>query len=161
MDGGLQKKCFDIVLELWQHKSRFPSDSLPFRDYTSVFNTLKRIDPPNATPFYIREISETSEDIKPYIDMPLLVDKTVRIWFDYIFKQAIKATISGTSLRYLEATVDIDDNSKLLYELMRSFDEDLCDADDLRKNIDVLTRFSKFNDEMIECIKDDLSSYPV
>lgn len=155
LKGKLQRECFDTVLKLWQHKSQFPSDCLPYREYDSVFKTLKRIDPNNPNPFYVKEVAETNEEVKSYIDMALLIDKSVRIWFDCIIRQAIQASTSEISLEYLKATIEMDEDSAFLYDLVMRYDEEdgTTSADELGRNLETLTLFSEFNNEMIEYIK--------
>ena len=111
--ADLQSKCYETILKLWHHKSFYPDDSLPFRDYDSIFKTLNRIDPSEDVPFYVnrgKTITEKNEEVQTYINIALVIDKVVKIWFEHILNQAIQAATGDAAISYLKAVLNLEED---------------------------------------------------
>jgi hypothetical protein len=167
-----EKICFDTILELWKNKSFYPDDSLPFRDYDSIFKTLRRIDPSADMPFYVnkgKEITERNEEVQTYINIALVIDKAVKIWFEYILNQAIQAATGDTALDYLQAILNLKKDDfehltiKVILRGLENEDDSLSDSDTIERKviaekIEILKAFDSFNKEMLSVLEGRLQN---
>lgn len=153
-----EEKCFETILLLWKHNTIYPDDSLPFRDYDAVFSTLKRIDPQNENTFYLKQVEPPNEDVKRYVEKALLVDKTVRIWFDYIFEEALKNSPSVNSQKYLKALLGIDEEYNTLPQYLEKLIYGETDINDtylstISGKLETLKSFDILNHTIMESLK--------
>lgn len=167
-----EKRCFDTILKLWQHKSFYPDDSLPFRDYDSIFKTLRRIDPSEDMPFYVnrgKEITEENEEVQTYVKIALVIDKAVKIWFEYILNQAIQSATGDIALSDLNAILNLekDDFESITINVIlrgldnegtQSADSNTIDREVIEEKVEILKAFDSFNQEMLGVLEERLQN---
>lgn len=56
------RECCDAILELWAHRSAFPTSRRPFGDFESLFETLSSLNVDNRTPRYFRTPRMATDD---------------------------------------------------------------------------------------------------
>jgi hypothetical protein len=68
---AFQTEAFDAILELWKHRSQFPTGKRPFEEMEPIIRAVESLDPEDETPRYFRtqrpprgEAAETSEQEK-------------------------------------------------------------------------------------------------
>lgn len=122
-----EKKCFDTILKLWAHRSSMPNGKRPFENFEPIFNILKKIDPENKQPFYfynnqrgleLEEISLNKNDLNHYLHLAEGIDKVVRIWIEYILKQATLCVKDDDAKKWLENSIGLrnkDESSVISY----------------------------------------------
>lgn len=50
----VEKRCFEAILGLWQHRSELPTGKRPFADLEPVIRAVESLDPEDDTPRYFR-----------------------------------------------------------------------------------------------------------
>jgi len=107
-----EQHCFEAILKLWQHRSTLPDGRRPFENFEPIFRVLERLDPENKQPYYFNEPAETSkieESAQKWLDVALGIDQVVRIWLDYVFKQAALCATDENTIEWLRNSVGLRD----------------------------------------------------
>ncbi len=96
----LEKKCFDAILELWSHHSKFPNGMRPFEDLEPIIRTLRCLDPNNAISYKIStlDVSQSVVDSKLESSLNLLVevDQTARIIMSETLAEATELAMDSS-----------------------------------------------------------------
>lgn len=170
-----EQKCFDTILKLWQHRSSLPDGQRPFESFEPIFRVLKRLDPENKHPYYISDLLNADDKIKvsnsvqQWLDLALDIDQVVRIWLDYVFKQAALYAKDEKTLTWLENSIDLQDNDdaeiiiQLIHDGVLNTDEvsDESKKDKkkqlIKDRIKQLEEFSEFNQKLLSILEEELA----
>lgn len=176
-----EKECFETILALWKHRWSLPSGKRPLEDFEPILKTLERLNPEEQEPFFYRsldhELSELEKgnpslkEITNYINTALQIDKTARIWIEFILHQAALKANSKEAEEFLNNSVGSydDDDTKIIRIIidrdpsidLENYDEDGIQKkqreEKLRKRIEELEKFSKLNDFLLEAYRKDLT----
>lgn len=111
-----EKRCFDSIMQLWQHRYALPNGRSPFKDFTSIFETLQRLNPENQKPFYIDweyrwdkpgdENPSDSDDAKSWLRMALSIDRTARVLIETVLREAAQHTTNSNIRDWLQRSPD-------------------------------------------------------
>jgi hypothetical protein len=171
-----EHKCFETILKLWQHRSSLPDGQRPFESFEPIFRVLKGLDPGNEQPYYISDLLIEDEKIKvtdsvqKWLDVALDIDEVARIWLDYVFKQAALCAKDEKTLKWLENSIDLQDNDDSAIITYLISDDFLPKVSDERKKdskkqlikdrIKKLEEFSEFNQKLLAVLKEELGNIP-
>lgn len=147
----IQKKCFDTILDLWQHRGVMPSGSRPFEDLESVVRVIESLDSDKDTARYFHsarssiisdeENSEIKKLLKIVEDIDYSAKVMIRGFLVHMSRQAIDK--SKEWVRLAEAAKVNDSPAGLLFEFV--------EADTKRKQtLDYLTNRLKRFENSIE-----------
>ncbi len=165
-------KSLDTILKLWKHRSSLPDGRRPFENFEPVFRALERLDPQNKKTYYYdnsrtvkrKKTNKDQENVQQWLDAAEGIDQVVRIWLDYVFKQA---ALDATD----ENTTDWIKNSSGLQEsdeasiIIRMHSEDLSDSTEkiqqerievIKGRIEKLEAFNGFNQSLLSILKKEL-----
>ena len=94
-----EKRCFDSIMQLWEHRYALPNERSPFKNFVPIFETLHRLNPENQEPYYLgwenhyqNDADEDSqsdlEKVQSWLRMAFGIDKTARVLLETILQQA-------------------------------------------------------------------------
>jgi len=173
------QRCFETILKLWQHRSSLPYGKRPFESFKPIFRALERLDPENKQPYYFNnntnknllepdKTSKLTESVQQWLDFASSIDQVVRIWLDYVFKQAALCATDENTLEWLKKSIDlrdIDDTSiiiRLLPETILSNGEIKIESMQQKKRELIISRikkleaFNDFNQKLLSILKKEL-----
>jgi len=168
-----EQDCFETILKLWQHRTYLPKGNRPFENFEPIFRTLERLNPENKHSYYFNEPEKTSkieEITQQWLDVALNIDQIVRIWLDYIFKQAVLCATDDKTIMWLKNSFSLQDNDDteiILHLLPDNFfnsneisDESIKQEKNklINNRIKKLEEFSKFNQKLISILKKELEN---
>jgi hypothetical protein len=170
-----EQKCFETILKLWQHRSSLPDGQRPFERFEPIFRVLKRLDPENEQPYYISDllnaddIIKVSDSVQQWLDVALDIDEVVRIWLDYVFKQAALCAKDEKTLTWLENSIDFhhNDDTAVIIDLIRDGKNPSEISDESKKErkkqlindrIKKLEEFSEFNQKLLSILEEELAN---
>ncbi len=169
-----EEKCFETILKLWKHMSRYKSGLRPFEDFEPIFKTLNRLNPDNGDSYYFQnEYSRRKTDgdsenevVAQYLSLATSVDETARIWLEFIFQSAAEAVVDEKMKKWIEAALPLSDNAEasLIVRILSNGEFD--DFEDnpmnsvkyLEGRIEQLEGFRDFNEELISMYKKEIES---
>lgn len=96
--AGAEERCFNSIMRLWQHRYALPNARSPFKEFTSIFETLQKLNPDNQKPFYIDwqyrydkildENSSDSDDARSWLRIALGIDRAARVLIESVLRQS-------------------------------------------------------------------------
>lgn len=112
-----EQRCFETILQLWQHRSSLPNGQRPFESFEPIFRALTRLDPENPAPYFYSnpnfrssEPSGDSEDdsdgVHKWLNVARTIDQAARVWLEYVFYQAARDATDEKTITWLENAVD-------------------------------------------------------
>jgi hypothetical protein len=173
-----EQHCFETILKLWGHRSSLPNGRRPFESFEPIFRALERLDPENKQPYYFNNIiGNTSEpdktykdpaSVKQWLDVASGIDRVVRIWLNYVFKQAALCATDEHTIEWLKNYVNLqefDDAStiiRLIPVIFLNSDEVSPKSFQPKRTkmindrIQDLEAFSDFNQELLSTLRKEL-----
>ncbi|HAO08424.1 MAG TPA: hypothetical protein DCQ50_15900 [Chryseobacterium sp.] len=117
-----KKECFEVILELWKHRHFLPRERRPLHNFESIIETLAKLDPEIEEPYFYTALrgDETPEfttdhldekSVEKLLDIAKEIDKTARIWIDYLLKTAADKAMDKNTKEWLENAVELDDKA--------------------------------------------------
>lgn len=101
--SAAEKRCFQTILSLWQHRASLPNGHRPFEDFEPILRVLAAIDPMAKHPFYHR--------LMPTRDAESTIEPgTVEAWVDFIVK--IDAAARVLIQTALDEACELADNKR-------------------------------------------------
>jgi hypothetical protein len=132
---ALEKECFNTILKLWEYKSSFPDGKKPFERFEEIFKTLEKLSPDNQNNFFYenQQENETDDDlIKKSMRAIRVIDKAVRIWMEYILRDAVDLASDEKTKKWLNMAIPTRKRDEVnIY--FKIFEQD--DNDDLKSTI--------------------------
>ena len=135
--AAAEQRCFETVLELWQHQSSFPNGRRPFKNFEPIFRALNRIGP-ESRQFHVfekfleqKEPDDTSgdkaDDVQSWINVALTVDRAARVLLDFAFKQAAHHATDEKTKSWIKSAAKFsgnDDDLSVIIRLLPSDQDD-------------------------------------
>lgn len=173
-----EQHCFETILKLWEHRSSLPNGRRPFESFEPIFRALERLDPEKKQPYYFNNIIENSSEpdktytipanVQQWIDVASGIDRVVRIWLDYVFKQAALCATDEPTKELLKNCVNLqefDDISTIILLIPDNFQK--ADAVSpksfqqkrtklINDRIQDLEAFSDFNQKLLSILRKEL-----
>lgn len=173
-----EQQCFETILKLWQYRSSLPDGRRPFENFEPIFRVLEQLNPENEQPLYFSvpgtssendEQSKETNDVQQWLDIALAIDKAVRIWLDYVFKQAALCAIDEKTSEWLENSLALskNDDTAIIINLLKANCENPSEISDESKNMkkklikdrmEKLELFRDFNQKLLEIMKEELDN---
>lgn len=128
----VQRRCFETILKLWQHRSSFRNNHRPFENFEPIFKTLDALNPENRHSFYrfLNQDDEadnavSDEDVNPWLNMAIGLDQTVRVWINYALNQAVQRAHDEKTKEWLDKAISImpDEDLVVIRRLVSKDDE--------------------------------------
>ncbi len=169
-----EKRCFETILRLWNHRSAFPGGTRPLESFDPILRTLKRLDPENDRHFFFENRKESTdsvpEEVQKWLDVADGIDEAVRVWLKYVFEQAALAATDDSTIEWLENSVAIQESdhfSIIIQELYSDLDdigvvrqeEDEKQRKTIISRIKKLEAFSKFNQLLLTEYRNELKKH--
>jgi len=167
-----EKECFKTILKLWEHRWLLPNGRRPLENFEPIFKIIQRLDPENNEPFFHRisehellEIETTNpmySEIKDYLELSLQIDKIAKVWIEYTLQQAANKANDEKTQEWLKNVICLPNNNDIM--TIRLLTKDLEESEEsssgrkskIRKNIEVLKRFSKLNEFLLDSYEKEL-----
>lgn len=133
----VQRRCFETILMLWQHRSSFRNNHRPFENFETIFKTLDALNPENQHSFYRfwnqddeADNAVGEEDAKPWLDMAIGIDQAARVWINFALSQAVERALDEKTKDWLDKAISImpDDDLVVIHRLV-SKDDDIGDEE--------------------------------
>lgn len=144
-----EQRCFDTVLKLWERRSSLPNGRYPFKSFEAIFKALNRIDPDNSQSYYFDNshfqatanndgISEVqTNEVEPWINIALSIDRAARVLVDFAFKQAACNAVDEKIITWIEnatgISADDENDISVIISLVGETQEDDHDEEALEK----------------------------
>lgn len=166
-----EKRCFETILRLWNHRSAFPGGTRPLESFDPILRTLKRLDPENDRHFFFEESTDSvPEEVQKWLDVADGIDEAVRVWLKYVFEQAALAATDDSTIEWLENSVAIQEGdhfSIIIQELYSDLDdigvvrqeEDEKQRKTIISRIKKLEAFSEFNQLLLTEYRNELKKH--
>jgi hypothetical protein len=170
-----EKYCFETILKLWRHRAYYPRGHKPFENYEIVFRALERLDPENEKPYFYsnsyplesNDGSLISDETKKWLEAAFEIDRTARIWIEYILNQAMESASDEKTKEWLLNAIDFPNQNdiSIIIKYVNPNEEsndseketkDLCNQ--LRSRIKTLNSFNKLNKLLLKAYKNELQS---
>jgi hypothetical protein len=130
-----EKRCFDTILKLWQHRAFYPRGQRPFDDFEPIFRALARLDPESPASYFFAEPNFRSENaessnkdngIQEWLDIAKGIDKTARIFIEYAFQQATLNATDEKTFNWIKNTLNLlrNDDISIIVHLIGTDQEE-------------------------------------
>ena len=166
-----ERKCFETILKLWKHRAYHESVKYPFERFEPIFKTLERLDPENEHNFFSvqhnrqqpQDESEEQVTINNLVNMVIGIDKTARIWINYILKQATICAADEKTIEWLRASAVVEYDNLDTGVIIKLLEPDVEEDKDVNKTkiqerIEQLERFRDFNEDIIRMYSEELAN---
>ena len=167
-----EQLCFDTILKLWQHRSSFPDGRRPFENFEPIFRALERLDPENKKTYYYdnsrtvksKTTNKAQENVQQWLDVAEGIDQVVRIWLDYVFKQAALDASDENTIDWIKNSSGLQERAEASI-IIRLHSEDLLDSNEkiqqerielIKGRIKKLEAFSGLNQSILSILKKEL-----
>jgi hypothetical protein len=164
-----ERRCFETILKLWQHRSSFPNNHRPFENFEAIFRALNRIDPESRQSNYFEDFlhqkemdntpDATTKNVQFWIDIAVAVDRGARVLLDFAFKQAAHHAVDEKTKSWIKNAAKLSSNDDDLSVVIRLLPakEDNQDKDALERirqdqKDDLRSKIEKL-DALLECSK--------
>lgn len=177
-----EKECFETILALWKHRWLLPSRKRPLEEFEPILKTLERLNPEQQEPYFyhsldheLSELEKNNPDLKEitdYTNMALQIDKTARVWIEFVLSQAALKARNEKTDSFLNNSINIQDNDDTtIIRIVLDSDPSIglenykddnvqkkYQSEKLKKRIEELERFSKLNEVLLEQYRKDLAT---
>jgi hypothetical protein len=175
-----QKKCFESILKLWQHRWLLPNGKRPLENFEPLLNLLQGLNPEKESPYFFPVIPTVdnvkTKEPKPgttqyWVDIAEQIDRVVRIWLSDVFHFAADAACDDTTKSLLENAIALprDHDTHIIRYLIddgtlnrdSGINEDVerkYDMERLKERIRLLEGSSQLNSHFLNLYKEQLSS---
>ncbi|MCP4614281.1 MAG: hypothetical protein GY845_36815 [Planctomycetes bacterium] len=165
-----ERRCFETILKLWQHRSSLPNGQRPFESFEPVFRALERLDPENPTPYFYPNLNlrssesddsdEEPDEVQRWLDVAQRIDQAARVWLEHVFHQAALDATDEKTITWLENAVglpaggDISTIIRLVYTESEDESEDIAERERrakeerLKSRIKQLDAFVDFSQDL-------------
>jgi hypothetical protein len=135
-----EKRCFETILKLWDHRSSYPNGKRPFEQFEPIMEMLQRLNPEKETSYYYRQLPEINlkaleniETSKDWLDTAELLDKVARVCIEYALTEAATLAKSNETLEWLQSSDNLgasDDTRVIKILVNNGTNFDFFDLDD-------------------------------
>ncbi|MBL7684292.1 MAG: hypothetical protein JNK00_13115 [Flavipsychrobacter sp.] len=175
-----EKECFEIILNLWKRRWTLPSNKRPLEEFAPILNFLQALNPEKENPHYYPQIpikikkskKDTKDPVQTWLNVAANIDRTCRIFLYDVFQFAAECASDKDTKQWLKSSLHLpnrqdfetirivlkyqdeeEDEEKQNEELRKHNEENI------KKKIDTLEQFAKFNLFLLEKYKVELSSF--
>lgn len=176
-----QDICFDVILKLWKHRHSLPNNRRPLQSFEKILETLSKLNPDSTEHYFYNHFSNQElhidnlnfKDVQEWMKIAEEIDKTSRIWIEYILNQAVSIAKNDKTKEWVENAVNLQDSTdatiiNILLDNTSLFetevDNDLenfsknYDIEKLNKRISELEKYAKLNELLLTSYKADLKN---
>lgn len=176
------KECCDIILKIWDHRSKMPSGRRPFENFEPILKVLDSIDPDKDEPYFhhmsrheLTQLEKTNpnyNEIKPYIEAVVELEKVVRIWMESLLNQAALKVSDEKTKTWLRAASELSLSEDVLairivhsrFNLLSEEDDSESQDDEttskdikrLENRVEQLGKFMKLSEQLLKIYQDEL-----
>lgn len=174
-----EQRCFEAILKLWAHRASLPSGKYPFENFGPIFRTLERLDPENRQSYFynitdIMDDEDTLEsdnsvkkNVQQWLNTALGIDQAVRIWLEYVFKQAAQCATDEKTKDWLNNSIGLEDTEdasvilRLLDDINKGESGRQKERELIIARIERLKVFSDFNQDLLKIFEQELEDISV
>ena len=119
----VERRCFETILNLWEHRSSLPNGWRPFKSFEPIFHALARLDPENPAPYFyskpnsgLSEPDDSNENldrVQQWLDIAQGIDQAARVWLEYVFHQAALNATNEKTIAWLENAVGLPEGNDI------------------------------------------------
>lgn len=168
-----EKRCFDSIMQLWQHRYALPNGRSPFRDFVPILETLRCLKPDNPEPYYFdlshlarKDDSDTTEStperVRSWLRIALSIDKAAKVMIETFLRYAAITAIDEQTEGWLEHAprTKTDADVQTIIELTTKPDLDDEDAlidsekQSIEKRLEYLEEFLEFSALLRDAFKE-------
>lgn len=158
----IRQRCFEIILELWQHRGVFPSGNRPFENFESIFRALEELDPENKKNYYFnfnnRYVS-VDPNVKQWVDLAHDIDYVARTLLEQVFKEAVLCAKDKKTRDWLNHSIGYEDEVTTIRLINRSVDSNT-KKQIIKSRIEKIKSINKFNRQLISILEKELKDIP-
>lgn len=104
-----QQKCFDAILQLWQHRWQLPSGQRPFENFERILFLIEGLDPETRRNFYYHQLPERNDLAVPiddeqakWIKFAESVDKSARVCIEFAIDKCTELAKDSETEKWLK-----------------------------------------------------------
>jgi hypothetical protein len=172
-----EKRCFDSIMQLWQHRYALPNGRSPFRDFVSILETLRYLKPDNPEPYYFdlphltqqddsNTTESTPERVRSWLRIALSIDKAAKVMIETFLRYAAITAIDEQTEGWLKHAprAKKDADVQAIVELTTEPDLDDDDArldaekQSIEKRLEYLEEFLEFSNLLRDAFKEPLDT---
>lgn len=179
-----QNSCFDVILKLWKHRHFLPNNLRPLQSFEKILETLSKLNPDSTEPYFYnhfrnQDLNEVEienldfKDVQEWMKIAEEIDKTSRIWIEYVLNQAVIFAKNEATKEWVENAVNLPDSTdasiiNILLDSTPLFNTDEnndlenfsknYDIEKLNKRISELEKYAKLNEFLLTSYKADLKN---
>jgi hypothetical protein len=92
-----QKRCFDMILELWSHHAELPNGKRPFENLEPIIRAIESLDPADEIPRFFRTIrdriveEDEEAETQSLLEFVGHIDSTAKIVIGYVLSEAARS----------------------------------------------------------------------
>lgn len=124
-----ERRCFDTILKLWQHRSSFPKGHRPFENFEQIYRALSRLDPECRQSYYFEDFIHQKEtdktpdaktnNIQSWINIAVAVDRAARVLIEFAFRQAAHHAADDKTKSWIKNAAKLSSNDDDLSVVIR------------------------------------------
>lgn len=140
-----EKRCFNLILQLWSHHDSYPRGKRPFERFEPIFNAMEWLNPDNTYPrypslYWTQEKSSSETDFKQkkvqqWVDIALNIDAVAKLLIEFSLKQAIEDAQDENTKEWLKNASDLP-NSEDVSTIIRFLPAEVDEKEELKHNVE-------------------------
>lgn len=141
----LEKSCYEAILNLWAHRSDYPENIRPLKQFETILKTIEKLDPDSKAPFYSyfneihdrdkRKLGEQEESVREWLSVALSVDDIAKVMIEFSLKQAFEAAIDEHTKEWIKEARKLpgDEGLSVIVKFLSSIEVDEPDFNKIRQ----------------------------
>ena len=169
-----EKRCFEAILTLWQHRGALPDGKRPFEELEPILRAIASLDPDRDVPHYFHSArllqGETDEsEVKTWLDMAEGLDYSAKILIRYCLAEAAGSSKDNSKewIQLAKSAGADSDIDEIVIRFISKENEIRQDPDPndeakrlLQDRIIRLEKFSKMSETVLQELKTRLAALP-
>ncbi len=138
--ASAQRECFETILMLWDHQSRFHRHARPFGKFEPIFSALSHLNPNKPTPSYFsweNHESSPNSEVQQTVKLMVVLDSAVRVMISFLARNSILQVTDESTIEWLKAVNGLVDSDevRVIVKLLPDIDdkEETTDLHEVRK----------------------------
>jgi hypothetical protein len=172
-----EKRCFDSIMQLWQHRYALPNGRSPFRDFVPILETLRFLKPDNPEPYYFdlqhlarqddsNTTESTPERVRSWLRIALSIDKAAKVMIETFLRYAAITAIDEQTEGWLKHAPRAKKDADVQAIVELTTEPDLDDEDaridaekqSIEKRLAYLEEFLEFSNLLRDAFKEPLDT---
>lgn len=141
----LEKSCYEAILNLWAHRSDYPENIRPLKQFETIFKTIGKLDPDSRDPLYSyfkdthdrdkRKLCEQEESVQEWLKVALSVDDMAKVMIEFSLRQAFEAATDERTKEWIKEARKLpgDEYLSVIVKFIGSTEEDDPDVHKIRQ----------------------------